>query len=168
MAKNIDRYDKRAKAFIDHFNIKVVPLSLFPTGSALERIEYVLHEFAHAFTMGFQQMPKLLSATIETTLAKYSEATNDSLEIDTSLVTQLTMVHLGLVKPSDLRNFAAKCAGALTAERHQDRLYYVLDEMEYRANDEAITQHVRDLATMMRGPLKTVLAIYSLPYGSRG
>ncbi len=160
---NLQRFNKRALAFIGHFNIVVEHLSIFPIGSELERIEYVMHELAHAFTMGFLQMPQLLPQSLEITLGRYSATTSDHLEIDASLVTHNAMAKLGLVKPEELKNFAAKCADALSSNRYQGRVYLVLDEMEERSNDEAIKTSVSHLVCMMRAPFKEVLATYSLP-----
>jgi hypothetical protein len=148
---------------MEHFNIKLEHLSLFPMGSDLELIEYVLHELAHAFTMGFMQMPKLLPAAIETTLARYSATTCDSLEVDTSFVTHHAMARLGLVKEADQAKFAAKCADALSSNRYRQRQHYVLDEMEFRIDDTALQDASNNLIIMLRAPWKIVLATYSLP-----
>jgi len=164
--KNIERYAKRARELRDHFDIKVEHLSLFPMGSSLELIEYVLHEIAHAFTMGFLRMPKPLPAAIETTLGRYSAASCDSLEIDTAFATHKAMVELNLAKPSDQEKFAAKCADALSSGRFQNRVYYVLDEMDFREDDLALKEVRSNLVLVMRASWKLVLATYWLPDGS--
>jgi hypothetical protein len=159
----LQRFDKRALAFIEYFRIAVEHLSLFPIGSELERIEYVMHELAHAFTMGFLQMPKLLPQAIETTLGRYSVATQDQLEIDTSFVTYRAMVKLGLASASDERKFAEKCAEALETGQYQNRIYAVLDALDVRSGDDALEDAVSHLVSMMRAPLKEAMATYSLP-----
>lgn len=166
--RQLVRYDKRALALIEHFHIEVESLGIYPRDSELERIEYVIHEIAHAFTMGFTQMPRRLSASIEGTLAKFSKATSDQLEIDTAFVTHQAMVELGLAKSEDQHKFAAKCASALLDNRNSERVYLVLDEMEMRNEDAALAEHVNMLVSVMRGPLKSVLSIYSLPDESPG
>lgn len=160
---NLQRFNKRALAFIEHFNIVVEHLSIFPIGSELERIEYVMHELAHAFTMGFLQMSQQLPQALEITLGRYSVTTSDHLEIDASLATHKAMAKLGLVKPEELKSFAAKCADALSSNRYHARMYLVLDEMEERENDDAIKTAVSHLVCMMRAPLQEVLVTYSLP-----
>lgn len=159
----IARYTKRALALKKHFNIEVAHLSIFPLGSDLEIIESVLHELAHAFTMGFLQMPTRLPDALEATLARYSATTRDSLEIDTAFVTYQTMTKLVLAKSADQAKFAARCADALTHNRYQSRQYYVLDEMGVRENDTALQDAVSNLTSTMRESWRQVLAIYSLP-----
>lgn len=157
------RMAARAKVLQGIFGIeKLGSIGIFEQGSELELIEYVCHEIAHGLTMGFEKFPSVLSAGIKHRLARYSEATNDFLEIDTTFVTHQGMVALKLVKGKDLHKFASKCATALTSNCFSERMYYVLDEMERRSDDFALRNHASTLASIFRAPIPLVKATYLL------
>lgn len=163
-ATTVKRFAKRADELRKVFGIVIENLDIFQTRSALGPIEYVMHEIAHGLTMGFEQLPKNLATCVSDTLCKYSEVTQDHLEIDTAYVTFKAMVILQLAKPEDQPLFAARCSASCITLRYNERLYVVMNEFEVRELEgTALNDTISALCSIMRAPLREVLATYLLP-----
>lgn len=145
----------------------IEPLNMFGQNIYLETIEYVMHELAHGLTMGFEKFPSNVSAALPTTMARYGEITRDHLEIDTSFVTFHAMRDLHLVKQEDSIKFANKCAEAMDSVRYNNRPMLILSEFEVRGmyfpECGALSDAISELLSMMRAPLKLVVATFAIP-----
>lgn len=132
-------------------------------------IEHTVHELAHVLVLGFSQFPQNLSTLVNDIQAKFSEATRDSMEIDTAFVTLRVLIALGLVAETKdaMYGVADACANALDGVKHFRRVYSVMDEMECRANENssALREHAALLTRVMTDEKSGITQFFLTPEG---
>lgn len=163
-AATLRKYYRRCQLLKGLFGIEHVMVSgIYPEDSELELIEFMVHELAHAFTAGFKQLPVHLPELITHFMEDLGHATQDSLEIDTCYVTHKVMCNLNLALQAELHTYAEKCANACDTAFFEGHVYRVLDALEDRYKDPALSNFVRYVMDVLQSPLSEVKFTYLLP-----
>jgi len=147
----------RAKSLAKRFDIDTASGAGAFGMASLKDLEYVMHELAHLLTMGVEIGPEVGSylGRIDNELAKYSVATQNSLEIDTSYIVWQAGILLG-VWESDFYAYkiAYSCAENCQAPPKVSKLLSVedvRDEWKARGHDHSLRDKILALHDVMTG-----------------
>lgn len=154
----LKRLEKASDSLISKYRLEPSKgTGAFGTGtSSLHRVEYLMHEIAHALTLGLDPIPedRPLHQAISDQLDKISVSSRDSLEIDTSYVVWGAGKQLGLwgsdLNSSEALQIASSCAGNLDADVRISS-WEVLAEFSKRVGDSALSDAIQNLVTTLLG-----------------
>jgi hypothetical protein len=159
-AKKLSNYTLRASALRQMFDIDPVqPIVGLKDENAII-VEWVVHDIAHALTLGFRTLVTNLSASVSMMMDRLTIQTQDSLEIDTAWLTYKALQYMHLATDPDRARIARACAHNLSDESKTGRKHYVLDQFDIRDEqnhrNSALADHLTIFKDLFRKPLVDV------------
>lgn len=129
-------------------------------------VEWVVHDIAHALTLGFRTLVTDLSSRVSMMMDRLTIQTQDSLEIDTAWLTYRALQYMHLASKQDRARIAKACAANLSDPSRTERPHYVLDQFDIRDNqahsNEALDDHLMIFKDLFRKRLVDVQRLYLL------